>query len=238
LNCVDWLTHSGRRKQVLFVEEGTIRTKFDIPLAELPPIPIPPARVINKLLNGLERENFFNSLLLELVPRSTILRILLLAASLLLLRLALARLKAACHRTPPGVPLVEATLKRTTPELPLLAQRQHVLLEEGHCLEAAQVLARHCFQHLVTNWDVRTPLPRMWVQGGWWRRRRLRKQVEELWELAQGAAHSVTRDEFAEIVLAIEEIQAALRNGSLRLEPPPAPAAAPLRPRHASPASS
>src|SRR5262249_41022016 len=140
-----WLSDNGRRKQILFVEEGRVVSDFDVPLTELPPLPVPPAEIVNKLVRKLEDENFLNRALLQLVPRGVILRFVLLVCSAVLAVLLLRRLWKARHRQGTAAPLAAADGARAVPpDLPLAAQRQRALLLDGNCWEAARTLARQC----------------------------------------------------------------------------------------------
>src|SRR5262249_36933333 len=62
--CAEWLLQrpdGGRRGQILYVEDGQVRTDFEIPLKSLPPPPLPSPEallpLVNETLIGLEKEN-------------------------------------------------------------------------------------------------------------------------------------------------------------------------------------
>ena len=69
-NCVEWLTEKGRRKEVYFFDEGIPQQTFDLPLKEMPAPSLPPPESLvaafDQVLAGLERENRFNELILNL----------------------------------------------------------------------------------------------------------------------------------------------------------------------------
>lgn len=67
---ISWLSDS-KRDRVLFVEDGEIVTNFNVSLKEPPPPPLPSdgevIQAINRMLAGLDRENFYNRQLLKQV---------------------------------------------------------------------------------------------------------------------------------------------------------------------------
>jgi len=68
---ISWLTDDGKRDRVLFVENGEIVTNFNVTL-KVPPAPPLPSdgeviQAVNRMLAGLDRENFYNRQLLKQV---------------------------------------------------------------------------------------------------------------------------------------------------------------------------
>jgi hypothetical protein len=209
-NCVRWLTHDGKRKHALFLENGTVVQSFDVPLVQLP---VPPLKAMYGLVRELEEENFFNRLLLENVDRTQLLMWLLLGISAPFLLYVLARLVGAHHRGAGKTPLVAACAAEAVADLPAVAQRQEHVLEEGNCWEAARDLARLCFEGHPGG-DV-TAAPPVAVRGG----RRLRRDVERLWRLAYGEPLPVAPEQFAGLLRALARVRAALDDGALRWVP-------------------
>lgn len=67
-NSVRWLTDNGKRKYAIFVEEGDVKTEFELPLSEKkPPFPQPTVKIINQMLQGLQEENAFNRIAMDFV---------------------------------------------------------------------------------------------------------------------------------------------------------------------------
>lgn len=208
-NCLRWLSDNGKRKHALFIEEGKVVTDFNVPLAEFP---MPPLQVINELLHGLEKENFFNRLLLDIVPADQLLRIIFVILSIGLALYALRRLARARHWIEPTLPRITAKLARKTPELPILTQRQRALVEAGNFWEAACDLARHCFES-----DGHRPAhPPLAVEGGKHQRAALQRHVHLLWQLAYvQPPQPISVDRFAQLVALMETVHAALADGTL-----------------------
>jgi hypothetical protein len=213
-NCIRWLTSDGQRKQVLFVEEGKIQASFDVPIRELPPLPIPPSQVVEKILGRLEEEGFFDRLFgSDTFWRGTVL---LLSAALLVY--GVSRLLGARHRREINLPLLPEGLAPAAPLSPM-TQRHRDLVRAGNLWEAARALARSCFDQLGEPWQAHPP-PSLEIAGGWVHRLRLRRQVQQLWSLAHGEAGPVSPRRYAQIAARALGIQAALADGSLRFTRP------------------
>jgi hypothetical protein len=219
-NCIDWLTDGGKRKHVLMVEEGRIQAKFDVPLTVNPAMPIPSSSVVNKLLRGLEEENFFNRLLVALIGRDRLLRIVLLFLSAGLLVFGLSRLVRARYRPERGVPLLAGGVRPAESDSPLMLQRERELVQGGNLWEAARGLARSCFDK--EPWQGQADQPPRIIVAGWWRHQRLARQVRQLWELAYGRMPlPVSPRMLARIAASVDEVRAALADGTMRFADPP-----------------
>jgi hypothetical protein len=216
-NCINWLTNGGKRKRVLMVEEGRIQANFNVPLTVKPVLPIPSSSVVNKILHGLEEENFFNQLLVTLFGRDRILRVVLLFISAGLLVFGISRLVRARYHTERGVPQLIGGAPPAAGQVPVMTRRERAVIRGGNLWEAARALARSCFEK--EPWLGHGAGPPRVVVAGWWRRRRLARQVRSLWELAYGTAPvPVPPHKFPRVAAAVEEVQAALASGTLRFE--------------------
>jgi hypothetical protein len=218
-NCFDWLTESGKRKKVLFVEEGDVITTFDVPLQDLPDWPTPPvSELVNHVLSGLEdRDDLHNLLKERRVTRDGLLKVLLIFVTLGLFLYGILRLLRARQRIEPHVPLLAPTVTQLAPKSPLVEQRHRAMLREGNLWEAARDLARQCF-------PAETPVaplarPRIHVQAHWWQRRALRRQIERLWQVAHGdRPERISAYEFSCLAVQVEDLQAAHARGKWRLD--------------------
>jgi hypothetical protein len=234
-NCLDWLTAGDdRRDRVLFVEEGEVKTAFDIPLKEVP-LPIPPEEALvplaDNVLAQMEQEDAFNKLLLGLVPFETVWVALVLLLTALLTVYGFYRLSRSRHRVDLWAPLLETVLARHAPAQTLMEQRHRALLGRGNLWEPARSLARQWFEEAGAAPTGEVPAaPRLRASGTWWRRRRLDRKVRRLWRVAYGARPvPVSPQEFARLLANLEEVKAALAAGALAIEPA-GPTAAPARP--------
>lgn len=70
---VRWLSNGGARKRVLFLDDGAVVDKFQVPLSEIPDptqlppehLPLPTVDVFNQILASWQDEDVFNRLILE-----------------------------------------------------------------------------------------------------------------------------------------------------------------------------
>jgi hypothetical protein len=247
-NCIKWFTKGDRKKprtEVLFVEEGSINAKFDVPLKEIPLPPLPPLEKINRLLRQLEEENFFNMLVFavaghgadadERIPvgRARILKWLVVGLSVLLVLYALRRLWRAWQPLELAVPLVVSNVARTISTDSLLAQRNRDMIHDGNLWEAARELARRCFaEYAAAAPSFPPPQPEVVIKSGRPRHPALGDWVRRLWKLAYGPTPvPVAPARFHQILAEIDEVRDALARGLVTLKPPPA--TAPAHPRHA-----
>jgi hypothetical protein len=221
-NCVEWLAEGEpKRTNVLFLEEGQVYGKFNVPLTPTPGGRTPTDQIINQALKGLENENWFNRLLFMLVPRSLILKIVLIAASIALVFYILRRLRLACHAQEPSVPLVATSVAQTEQET-VLAQRERAMLLEGNLWEALRAQARECFLSYTGSAAVPVPpAPRIEISRRLLQAGGLRAQVRRLWELAYGdKTEVITPLEFDRLLVLIDKIKRDLARGFVRLLPP------------------
>jgi hypothetical protein len=111
-----------------------------------------------------------------------------------------------------------------------MEQRHRALLGRGNLWEPARSLTRQWFEEAGAAPRGETASgPPLRAAGTWWRRRRLDRKVRRLWRVAYGARPvPVSPQEFARLLTNLEEVKAALADGTLVIEPA---AAAPPRPR-------
>jgi hypothetical protein len=218
--CIDWLTESGKRDRVLFVEEGTVQTSFEVPLKELPPPPLPSLEQIEEaaeqILLEMEEQDALHRILYDNVSGEGVLRSLLLMLSVGLLAYGMVRLLRGRHRIEPHAPLLETSLARLAPETPLVDQRHRALLRDGNLWEPAREFARHCLAAVAAPATTGAP-PALTVHGGWWRRWALRRRVLQLWQLAyDNRPRRISPQEFGRLVGQINRLKQAWAEGSWR----------------------
>jgi hypothetical protein len=235
-NCIDWLAGAGHgRDRVLFVEEGEIKTVFDIPLSmeepRLPPLDaIVP--VLNEKIAELEDKDALNQLLQQLMPARTVLTALVLLLTAGLAAYGFYRIARARHRVDPWAPRLDALLRQPATARTLIEQRHRTLLSKGNLWEPARAMIRQAFEAAAAprpNWQTRAPV--VCVDGRWWRARRLKRLVQRLWHVAYGSGPVlVSGREFRRLEANLAAVQAALADGSLRLEFPTQAPPVPVRP--------
>jgi hypothetical protein len=227
-NCADWLNEYGKRPQVLFFD-GQIQRQFDIPLKPAPLPPLPPleaiAQTVDEVLVGFEEEDRFNALLTNAilaVPQDALLRTIIVLATVVLAFYGLHRLSQARHRFEAGVPLRAGTLIQLLPRASLFDQRHGAMLRENNFWETAQALARHTLEpYLQTNsLEERSVLPTVQIQGSWAERRKLRRQVQNLWQLAYAAQPTpISARELKKVRAASQKVHKALAERKLQIGP-------------------
>jgi hypothetical protein len=199
-NCANWLTEGGKRRHVLFLEEGQVQQTFEIPLKEPPPPPLPSLKAVVETVDNsiaeLEKENTFNRAIQKAVtnlawPPDVWLRGLILIATLGLAVVGLARLTQARHRHEKVTPLPEAGSARTLAPPSLFEERNRSMLRNGNLWEAARALARQAFETALgspfqAQRQASTAPPSLRLPGSWWRNWRWRRRIHRLWQLAYG----------------------------------------------------
>lgn len=215
-NCVHWLTENGRRDRVLFIDEGSVMTDFDVPLRP-PALPLPTVEIVNRLVLGLEDDDVFNRLILGTVSARQILSGLALSLTLSLVGFGLFRLSRATYRIneddprPGSIPASARTTER------FIDMRHQTLLHQGNLWETARDLCRQCLADVGAGPGVAGPLPpRIRANGAAREVRRLRARVEAVWQLGVGPKPKwVTPRDLTRMMKAIDEVKTAFREGRL-----------------------
>jgi hypothetical protein len=231
-NCLNWLSE-GKRTHVLFLEEGQIQDKFEIPLKEPPLPPLPPLKAIietaDKGLVDLERHNAFNKAIGEAVanlpwPDKWVQQVVLMS-TLGLAIFGLARLTQARQRHDKALMLARSSLEKTPPAISLIEQRNQSLLQEGNYWESARALARQALDAVLGPQQVAAgaaakppPLP---IRGRW-RHWKLRRRIDRLWRLAYGAEpFRISSRQLKRLALEIETLKTLLARLGLPRGPSP-----------------
>jgi hypothetical protein len=241
-NCMDWLSEDGKRRKVLFVEDGDVNPTFDVPVEAAPPPSQPrfdpPPDFDQKALQGLdtaidqadsrlleaEQEDWFNGLIHRLVTQfwDTPWH----AAGILLVVLTLVGLVAGFARLVvhgfqqqnPMAPSLARLVERQEPTDSLMEQRNQALFQVRNFFEVGRQLARQTFEAAGLAAKAGDPLPPVAVKGSWWQRRKLRRQVARLWALAFGTKPvPVTPAVWPTLLRELKDLRAALATGSVRL---------------------
>jgi hypothetical protein len=221
-NVVRWLTDAGdgkRRDEVLFYDDGQIRTDFNVPLEyQMPPIPpleafIQPA---DEAIVEAERKNLLNDTLLDMTGGlRPILRAAALVLTLALLLFGLYRFLNSRYRQDAGlVELPPATQAGQT----AVERRHQAVIDRGNYAEAARELAHQAFAAVGLTPVADAP-PAVSVTG-WlpFRGRRWAREVRSLWRLAvRGPRRRVSAAALRRLDRAIHELLAAIAAGRVRL---------------------
>jgi hypothetical protein len=223
-NCLLWLRSGGNdpRDHVLFYDNGQIITNFNVPV-RIPPLRLPeiedPVALADEFITGLEDEDMHNRMLLTAISHDRLLKYVAIALTVVLALVGLTRLVRSRHRTDVAAPLLAPTLAKLAPVGAGLAPRHRALLAEGNLWEPTRALARDFFETaLQTHEPPKGPDPPPFqASEGWLSRRALHKQIASLWRLAYAAwPRRVPPAEFARLAAQVDELKAALADGTLR----------------------
>jgi hypothetical protein len=238
-NCLEWLRDDPvePRTKVLFVEDGTINTKFDVPIKDRLADEVV-ARILNYLahhteladkegvpfverkLAGMDRGNGINQKFAGWLGNNDVSRDDFLA--MLMVALAVLAVLYGCwkigwkarYRADLQGPLLAGALRRLAPAGGAAEQRRRELVGGGSLWEPARKAARECLAAAAAPAG-RDP-PRIVVQGGWLRRWTIAGRVKRLWRLAQGAPAPVSAGDWRRLVRDVKELKAALADGTVR----------------------
>jgi hypothetical protein len=220
---------AGPRNKVLFCDDGTIRTDFEVPLTMMPvkpPLGSKPALVaaIDKTIANMEKNDFFNRKLLEGInelpggwPRIVRYAVYLLTLAAVML-LGYRFLWRSRHLPESTVPLLAEVVRDHEPRLSLLEQRRRALLRSGNVWEIVHRLAREYFESVGLPLTDARP-PRVELKHGNQRQRwRLTRRVARLWQLARGDAPMPIPPAMLQRWLSeLEELKTALADGTIVL---------------------
>jgi hypothetical protein len=220
---LQWLTDSGRRNRAYFVDNRRTVNDFKGVLAELSKPPPPPLEILNRMIAGMENDNFFNRFVLgpshDIWP---IWRGVTLGLALTVMGWGLFRLSRL--RLPPADENAVTPLARA-PTAALIDQRHRTMVAAGNLYEGARDLCRQCFRSLgVTpgpsaEGGPRLPPPPNVVAHGTYRENRnLHQIVARAWALAYGDPTRVSARQFAIIVHQLDELRSAVRERRLLLD--------------------
>jgi hypothetical protein len=225
VNAFRWLREgpqSTKRTNALLVVNGEIITNFNMNLTPPAQIPIPPLKMLNRLIRGLENERFFHRVLSGLLG-SNIGRVVAVLAGLVtfvVLLYGAKKIIAGRHHVETAAPSLIApqpVISATDP----MEQRQQALLRQGDFWDESRQLVREWFRR---EFDV---APNRWlagvdakfhVEGSFWSRWRLQRQADYVLRLARAPGlMRVSRPQFFALVEGLKQLTGALKDGRVAL---------------------
>jgi hypothetical protein len=222
VNVVNWLADTGdgrRRTQCVFLDDGKYEPDFNVSL-EYPTPPIWPVEALvpmaNEAIAAVERDNFFNNLLLELTGGpGLILRTIAFVLTFALLMYGLYRFLQSRYRPESRLPANTAGIANDG--LTAAERRHQAVLARGNLAEAARELAVQAFLSVGLTPAADVPPPAV-VGAGWFGGRRWSRQVGSLWNLAiRGPGHRVSPSALQRLDNSVRELLAAVAAGRVRL---------------------
>ncbi len=229
-DCVRWLREGPQRRprrHALLLVDGDVVKSFDTslkpPNLPTPPIPTPTIQIVNHLLAGIEREGTLFRVLRDTMDVGNAVRFSLVLLTVALLCYGAKKVVEQRHHAEAGALLLTGPHAASPDRSPLARQRFQSQVARNALWEEARALVRAWFHQMggipPADWD-RPALEPCAIEagGGWWQRRRLRRQVEQL---AQFAGHRIPTAyswvELVRLTKTLEALTAAVRAGQLRL---------------------
>jgi hypothetical protein len=224
-NCIQYVQGDPihPRRRVLFVEEGVINAKFDVPVREIPDTTSLEkklnlgARAAERLLVRMDENDGYNGFLrrsaqekLNLGPEGLTRWLLIAATALGLLYAAYRFLGKARRRADAEAPPLAGAVADLAPSGTMQEQRRQAMLRANNLYEAARDLAREALAACPAE-------PTVVVHGNWGRRRAMQARVRWLWRLAHGPAARVSLEAWRRLLREVDELRAGLADGSVRL---------------------
>jgi hypothetical protein len=220
-NCLEWLLAAPdgqRRRQVLYVEDGRVRTDFYVPLDE-PKLPELTTESANAFLAALEEDNTLNRIFSRKISHDTAFVALAVVSCLCLLVYGFFRISGARYRVESGAPLFSSALARLAPAGGVVELRSQGMFKERNFQDAARIAAQQFFATLPDAAVHATSAPQIQANGSWWRRWALRREVKRMWELAESrTSRRYSASQFVHLLARIEHLRTALATSHLRLE--------------------
>ena len=229
-NCLKWMVSrpDGPRTKVLFVEDGKINSKFDVPLKEVPSELFD--RILDFLANRLEtiarhsterveervrsfdeREWFYD----HHVSPQGVLQILVVVLAVLVVLYGCWKVGwKARYRSDLQGPLLATTLHRLAPAGTVAEQRRLALVRGDNLWEPARDLARQCLAQ--TGAKPGAAPPPVVVRGGWRRRWTTAGRLKRLWRLAYGPPVRVPLGAWRQLLREVQELKGAFADGTVQ----------------------
>jgi hypothetical protein len=235
-----WLNESGKRKKVLFIEDGVPQS--GVKLEQLQALPTPPeipkpsmnalVGKANEFLANLEYYDELNQFLADKFPPRWLIRWLLILLTVLLVWYGFVRSRRSRHRVDPSEPLLASAVKRAKPNASAIELRHQSLVDAGNLWEPARFLARQFFEAalglaLVSPAPGRVRLPPFQIKLGGLRGWLLGQRVRRLWRFAhQPLPQPVTIRQFRKLARKVADLKDAVAQGRIRFSSTPQPSVA------------
>ena len=238
-NALKWMIgdEKDQRTKVLFVEDGRINTRFEVPLKEvpdeladrlldfllrhLPEAAEKAAPALERDLKQFDQRGGANDLLWRFLRRGGVsqdglLRFLAVTLAVLVVLYGCWKVGwKARHGAELQGPLLASALYRLAPAGTVAEQRRKALIHADNLWEPARDLARQ----FLTGAGVSagTAAPRVEVRGGWLRRWTMAGRVKRLWRLAYGAPARLSLSDWRRLLRDVKRLQVGLGDGTVRL---------------------
>lgn len=197
LDCREWLQGNEMKSMCLFVEDGKVRTQFDLRAPEKPldlwKFLAMMRHIVNKggnqLIEETQQQNVYNRVLFEyfgLTPHS-VLRSLLIGISVFALLVGFVALVRVRMRADPARALITPQLAALIPRHGTLKQRFDGQLDSNNVYEPVRDLIREFMTGMDAEPDSGGRPPQILIEDGYQGPSALRRRIMRLWTIGFGA---------------------------------------------------
>jgi hypothetical protein len=223
---LQYLADGGKRKRCLFIENGQIVTKFDVPLQDLSELPWEAIRrgilALENKLATMESRGEIHNRFWDFLQRHNISPAKLAAVTLVVLTILgglylLHRVMKSRYASETGLPRLATSLGAQVPTVGLVPQRLEEQRSAGRLHEPGRHLARAMF--LAVGCTPSPTPPRVTIAGGWWHRWSVGARFRRIWLLAFGTKTVPVRArQWPGLVHDIQSLRQAFLDDEIQLE--------------------
>jgi len=190
-DCIDWLQGPEKKTKCLFVEDGNVRTDFELKVPEKPmdwwKYLAYGRHVINKAGNQLieesQEKDIFNRLFVGKFGQRAIIRFVLIAVSALVLLAGFLMLIRGRVRPDPARTLVTPELAALIPRHGVLKQRFEGQIDSNNVYESARQLVREFMTGMDAEPGADGRPPQIVIEDGYRNPAALRRRIMRLWTI-------------------------------------------------------
>lgn len=222
---IHWLRAAPRgkiRSKALLVFEGEVIGDFNMNLTPAPKIPVPTVETLNRLVSGLEEEDFFHRVLIGLLGNN-VSRVAPIALGLLTLGFLLyggKKFLDGRHARETGAALAAGNPPRSTAEASRDIQLQRAVARQKDTTREARRLLEIWFDRELGLTDLPAPgeSATFCVTTSFLTRRALQRQADFIVKLLQSTEQfELTRTDFSSLIQTLPALSDAWRRGQLTL---------------------
>jgi len=235
MNVVSQLRGSENpRTKVLFIHDGRIITKLDVPIQEIS-IPL---RVIERMIVDVgndaiqqlqaahQADNRLDETVVDGVNDARPIRssgglfyVVIFLGAIAFICYLVSRMVRATNTTDLTLPLFSRAQAKVAPLPSLVGHRFEGMKQSENFGEVARAVVREWFANLPGGRMDGSELPKVEVEGGWWTRWKMARLVRSLWALARGIEpRRVSLARFQRTLRELEDLSRDIRKGRLRVQ--------------------
>ncbi len=191
--CINWLRGPEGKNRCLFVEDGAIKTTFDLPLPEIDLLPFVLQSLLvlekhgDQLVREMEQQDSFNHTTQSLFGRRAVVRFVLIALTSFLMFVGFTRLMRARTAPDPARTLVTPEIAALIPRGNALQQRFEGLLELENIYGAAREMVREYMAGIDAEPGTSEMPPHLVIRENARDANHLRRRIMRLWQIGFGS---------------------------------------------------